>query len=570
MKIFTVLFSITLIVLSQNIFSQNTEIKQINPLSNRFALNFEGGATYPITDFPDNQISYIGQLSLDYFFPSSSAGVLGLRGYGYYGELEGSGIYGNISTTWPTIPACYTEIAAVGGGVTYTLSASRVFYPYVFLGADYLYFNPTDKLGNKLPLNQADIYSNTTWSGVAELGSRFFVSNSISLNLAFNYHYLLIDNIDDVPNSISNGTQDDIFFSARAGISFYFGGIKDSDNDGVRDEDDMCPDTPPGITVDMFGCPIDSDNDGISDYKDNCPETPPSVKVDLNGCPLDTDRDGVPDYLDKCTDTPTGVKVDSEGCPIDSDKDGVPDYLDKCPNTHIGTEVDKNGCPIKEKVTEPIKKTEIILNGAVSFASNKSELLPSAYPELGTVLKVMIDNPNTQWKINGYTDNTGSKKLNEALSLKRAQSVCDYFVAMGIDRARLIVDGYGSDFPIADNSTETGRALNRRVAIVLVTGDDKGALKDSNSNIKRIYNPGVERNVGKMTFTDGYLYCFQVSAWSSRKKAEAEAQNLRFLGYNAFVTMVDLPELKGIWFRVRIGPFNSLNEAKNIENEFAE
>ena len=62
----------------------------------------------------------------------------------------------------------------------------------------------------------------------------------------------------------------DIFFTARAGISFYFGGISDSDNDGVKDEDDLCPDTPPNVKVDEFGCAVDSDKDGVPDYLDKC------------------------------------------------------------------------------------------------------------------------------------------------------------------------------------------------------------------------------------------------------------------------------------------------------------
>jgi len=154
------------------------------------------------------------------------------------------------------------------------------------------------------------------------------------------------------------------------GVTFYFGGAKpappppvvaaapprveaaappvekDSDNDGVPDSRDKCPDTPAGVAVDKDGCPLDSDKDGVPDYLDKCPDTPMGVAVDKDGCPLDSDKDGVPDYLDKCPGTPIGVAVDKDGCPLDSDKDGVPDYLDKCPGTPIGVAVDKDGCPL--------------------------------------------------------------------------------------------------------------------------------------------------------------------------------------------------------------------------------
>jgi OOP family OmpA-OmpF porin len=58
----------------------------------------------------------------------------------------------------------------------------------------------------------------------------------------------------------------------------------------------------------------DSDNDGVTDDKDLCPDTPAGVVVDENGCPLDTDKDGVYDYMDKCPGTPLGAKVNAQGC----------------------------------------------------------------------------------------------------------------------------------------------------------------------------------------------------------------------------------------------------------------
>jgi OOP family OmpA-OmpF porin len=58
----------------------------------------------------------------------------------------------------------------------------------------------------------------------------------------------------------------------------------------------------------------------------------------------DSDGDGVPDNKDKCPDTPVGVNVDVFGCPLDADRDGVADYLDQCPNTPMGATVDARGC----------------------------------------------------------------------------------------------------------------------------------------------------------------------------------------------------------------------------------
>jgi OOP family OmpA-OmpF porin len=563
MRTNTILVTLVVLLNAQYILSQQIDNRQFNPLSNKFALNFEGGATYPRTDFSDDQISYIGQISLDYFFTSSTMGVFGMRAFSYYGQLNGSGTYGN-NSAYPTIPEYFTEIASVGGGLTYTINASKIFYPYAFLGANYLYFNPKDVDGNELPRNKENIYGNISWSIIGELGSRFFVSNSISLNVALNYNYLPTDNLDDVDNAISNGTQDDVFFTARAGISFYFGGISDTDNDGVKDEDDLCPDTPPNVKVDELGCSVDSDKDGVPDYLDICNNTPKNISVDLDGCPIDKDKDGVPDYLDLCNDTPMGVIVDSRGCPLDSDDDGVFDYKDLCPNTSVGTEVNKWGCPIDEEVIEPIQKTEFILNGGVNFEVGKAELLTAAYPELEKVLIVMRDHPETKWKIEGHTDNTGSQKLNRDLSINRAKSVYNYFVSNGISSSRLFYNGYGSDYPIADNLTETGKALNRRVAIVLVSDNENEAKEVTFTNEPPKYNITAEKNIGKMIFTDGNLYCIQISSWRARGKAESEAKRLESEGYNAFIVIADSPDLEGTWFRVRVGYFNSLDEANKI------
>src|ERR1035437_3414388 len=225
---------------------------------------------------------------------------------------------------------------------------------------------------------------------------------------------------------------------------------------------------PARVIMDEFVCPLDIDGDGIPDYLDKCPNTSKGVKVDKNGCPLDSDGDGVPDYLDICSDTPHGVKVDDLGCPFDMDGDGVPDYLDKCPNTPHGMKVDLDGCPIiKKKVMKPDNQevNEVILSAGTNFGLGKTEILPTAYPELNKLVASMQKNPFSRWTIEGYTDNSGSNKKNLKISLERAQSVVNYFVSKGIPRNRFKVYGKGNTNPIASNNTETGRTKNRRVVI---------------------------------------------------------------------------------------------------------
>ena len=79
-------------------------------------------------------------------------------------------------------------------------------------------------------------------------------------------------------------------------------------------------------------------------------------------------------------------------------------------------------------------------------------------------------NKAPKWKlgISGHTDNTGSEPFNEKLSLNRAQSVKDFLVTKGVTQDRIATTGHGSQKPIADNDTTSGRALNRRVEFTIV------------------------------------------------------------------------------------------------------
>lgn len=74
---------------------------------------------------------------------------------------------------------------------------------------------------------------------------------------------------------------------------------------------------------------------------------PPPPPADPEPTTMDSDGDGVPDHRDRCPDTPAGVEVDQYGCPLDSDGDGVPDHRDKCPDTRPGAVVDRDGCEVQ-------------------------------------------------------------------------------------------------------------------------------------------------------------------------------------------------------------------------------
>lgn len=117
---------------------------------------------------------------------------------------------------------------------------------------------------------------------------------------------------------------------------------------------------------------------------------------------------------------------------------------------------------------ENIKPGEIVVLQNVYFEFDKSELLTESYPELNKLVNYLHKNPEIHIEISGHTDNIGTVEYNQQLSEARAKAVVDYLTGKGIESNRLSYKGYGSSQPIADNSTEEGRAKNRRVELVVI------------------------------------------------------------------------------------------------------
>ena len=469
MKLFTLLL-LMLLSISQFIMAQDlAQTPKQNSMSNVVGVTVDGGITLAFTDYKTSVINYMWKGSIEYYFPSTSTGNFGLRGFGETGYISGRGApqgSGNLTDKFTT------NVNMIGGGLMYAISIDDDVYPWLALGVSNLWVYPKDGDKKNLPNYALGNYMSHMLAYNGDLGVRFIVSKNISLNLTGS----VIIGTKDFMDDMIAGSNNDMFYTLTAGISYYFGRARDSDHDGVPNSRDNCPDTPEGVQVDEFGCPLDSDGDGVPDYLDKCPNTPTGVKVDASGCPLDADGDGVPDYLDKCPNTPTGVAVDANGCPLDSDGDGVPDYLDKCPNTPKSVQVDAEGCPIKKEtviIKLPAEKEieSLILSGDTNFEFNKSKLLPNAYPVLDGLVGTMNKHPKYKWEVGGYTDGIGSVNYNKKLSKQRAQSVVDYLVSKGIDRNHLVIVGYGKDNPIATNETNEGRAMNRRVEIKILSKD---------------------------------------------------------------------------------------------------
>lgn len=284
------------------------------------------------------------------------------------------------------------------------------------------------------------------------------VHDSRQADLHLGFHFGMQFKKKVKPDTDKDGVYDDVDkCPGVAGFARYEGcPIPDTDADGINDEEDSCK-TVAGV-LRYHGCPIpDTDGDGVNDEEDAC-KTVAGLKQ-FGGCP-DTDGDGIPDKDDKCPTTAGVAKY--QGCPVpDTDGDGVPDDVDLCPN-EAGPASTK-GCPIQRVVVQITADFKNIL-----FDYGKSTIRPESDTIIARAARVMNEQiSNSNFYIDGYTDNKGSVAINKRLSKARAQAVANALVAHGVNNARVIARGFGKDNPACDNKTEEGRQCNRRVEVVI-------------------------------------------------------------------------------------------------------
>ena len=172
----------------------------------------------------------------------------------------------------------------------------------------------------------------------------------------------------------------------------------------------------------------------------------------------------VPPMQEPLVDTAPVILVESD---LDSDGDGVPDSIDACPGTPMNVVVDERGCPVQVDIEDTLK-----MELRVFFDNDKSTIKNQYKPEIAKVAEKMREYPNSVASIEGHASKTGpSAAYNQRLSEARAVAVKSMLTnEFGIAPNRLSTVGYGYDRPIADNNTEEGRAMNRRV-FAIITGD---------------------------------------------------------------------------------------------------
>lgn len=258
----------------------------------------------------------------------------------------------------------------------------------------------------------------------------------------------------------------------------------DSDHDGILDAHDSCADEPEDYLAPepADGCEhiSDRDGDGVADEDDPCPDQAKDPNSPTEGCPAagvetDTDGDGIADAVDKCPQEPEDKPgPDADGCPDgDQDKDGIPDSLDQCPEKAevINGILDEDGCPDEgEPELVEMHAETIDLKGSVFFGVGSDDLLRRAYRVLDQLAALLRNHRSVRIRVVGYTDASGSARVNMRLSKARAESVRHYLINKGINPERIETAAKGGSGKYGSNDDARGRALNRRVIITVIKG----------------------------------------------------------------------------------------------------
>ncbi|MDX5363864.1 MAG: OmpA family protein [Pseudazoarcus pumilus] len=104
----------------------------------------------------------------------------------------------------------------------------------------------------------------------------------------------------------------------------------------------------------------------------------------------------------------------------------------------------------------------------ITFDTNRADVKPQFRPVLDQIAASIRQYPGTVVRVEGHTDSTGSAAYNQTLSENRAKSVASYLIGRGTEANRIQAMGYGFSRPVADNATAAGRALNRRVEVLII------------------------------------------------------------------------------------------------------
>ncbi|MBU2444110.1 MAG: hypothetical protein KJ666_00865 [Bacteroidetes bacterium] len=181
-----------------------------------FVITAEGGGNLAISDFATPGVSYLGRGGFELFFPSTGFATLGLRVFGGYGELTGKddkGKFAGAGTSARLITKFKTQFSSIEGGLVIAFGKNTVI-PYLAGGIYYIFkYSPADESKNAL---YSPVDRDGFLSYMGEFGIRFFLTNSISFNIAAKYN---VGKVDDLDGFLYN--KNDSYISAVAGLSLH-------------------------------------------------------------------------------------------------------------------------------------------------------------------------------------------------------------------------------------------------------------------------------------------------------------------------------------------------------------
>ena len=128
------------------------------------------------------------------------------------------------------------------------------------------------------------------------------------------------------------------------------------------------------------------------------------------------------------------------------------------------------------------KQTErgtLVTFGDVLFDFDRADLKSNSRDSITTLANYLIKNPDRKVIVEGYTDSKGSAAYNQGLSERRANAVKNALVRAGVDPSRIVAQGYGKEYPVASNATNSGRAQNRRVEVTISNDNQPVAPRSS-------------------------------------------------------------------------------------------
>ena len=282
---------------------------------------------------------------------------------------------------------------------------------------------------------------------------KYRLSNLIDLDLGMQGKYLFSDIADGFPS----GSNNDFLVYTHVGVSFNFGGPKESTSVIYSNPlDDMYADVQE-MKDNYDQLTHDDDKDGVSNLFDKDNSTPEGAVVDGSGKSLDVDQDGIPDNMDEDPFTAKGAKVDAAGRAVDSDGDGVADYMDKEANTPAGTMVNFQGQTIKGGMDDAFVPS-------VYFSFNSADISAANHQRLATIARLLKNNANAKIVVTGSADPTGSEEYNKNLGMRRAEAVKKQLSQVyGIDAARIEAKSDGESNQFAKGRND----INRRADITI-------------------------------------------------------------------------------------------------------